>query len=43
MTNPEITDYGTERDHDDDNDGVLDDLDHFPLMTQSHRIMMGMV
>ena len=31
MTNPEITDYGTERDHDDDNDGVLDDLDHFPL------------
>ncbi|MEC7198088.1 MAG: S8 family serine peptidase [Candidatus Thermoplasmatota archaeon] len=31
MTNPEITDFGTHRDHDDDNDGVLDDSDHFPL------------
>ena len=31
MTNPETTDFGTNRDHDDDNDGVDDELDQFPL------------
>ncbi|MFL2953466.1 MAG: S8 family serine peptidase [Candidatus Thalassarchaeaceae archaeon] len=31
MTNPEVTDYGTQRDHDDDGDGVDDISDAFPL------------
>ena len=31
MTNPEVTDYGTHRDHDDDGDGVDDLSDAFPL------------
>ena len=31
MTNPEVTDYGTHRDHDDDGDGVDDISDAFPL------------
>jgi subtilisin-like proprotein convertase family protein len=31
MTNPEVTDYGTHRDHDDDGDGVDDLSDEFPL------------
>ena len=31
MTNPEITDSGTQRDHDDDGDGVDDVSDEFPL------------
>ena len=31
MTNPEVTDYGTHRDYDDDGDGVDDLSDAFPL------------